>query len=129
LFYNPLTNNTITFRRPRFTHEFAQAGKYLVAVRSTAGAGSPDHAYLLRIAQLDPAQEATLDRWLPHKPVCKDPGNWDERVFERGLKPDRLQALAARSAPAAKKEAVPVTFAKDAMTLGIPALVEGVIAK
>jgi hypothetical protein len=137
-FYNPPTNETQIFRRPRFVHNFAHAGKYLLAVRSASGAGGPDHVYLFRVAPAPTSIPPSLSRWLPIRPVCQDPGDWDERTFERELRPDRTAQLTARTVtPGAKNAAsqqIPTIAEKEpnetpqqATMLPIPALVEGAI--
>jgi len=134
LFYFPPSNNTVNHRRPRYLFHPEKAGRYLLAVRSANGAGSPHHAYVLRALPLDDVRPAP-SRWLPTAMACTDPGAWEERAFDRPLSFARLEHIAARAVPMpgpakAKPLPDPPLLAEnepDEVALPIPAIVDGAI--
>lgn len=137
LFYFPLSDIT-THRRPRYSHRFERAGRYLLAVRSDNGPSGPDYTYVLRVLPVDSSTPASMARWFPTTPVCVDGGVWEEREFRRELRTDRMKALASRNGSAGKERSeepdIPVVAEQEpnqrhgeALKLPVPALVEGVI--
>ena len=72
-------------------YRFPRDGRYLAKIDGHRGAGGPDMAYQFRIFR--PSQSEPIDG---AKPVESPP--WRERDFSRGLEPDRMARLQARTA-------------------------------
>lgn len=80
---------------PVLRYRFGEAGRYLVRVSGFMGEGGPDHPYLLRIAR-----DAEEENGEASGSVTIGSGRdlWQERSWTRELRPDRMDALRARTA-------------------------------
>ena len=73
-------------------YRFPRDGPYLAKIDGHRGAGGPDMAYQFRIFR--PSQSEPIDG-----AKLVESSRWRERDFGRGLEPDRMARLQARTAP------------------------------
>jgi|SRR5579871_1046068 len=106
-------------------HRFARGERYLVAVGSFEGHGSPNHVYQLRVSDgRVPAPSLRV--------VAKSA--WQEHTFTRDFTSDRLRELSRRGDPLPSQEPLEIYRAVEASAGSLPAvkvpgIVEGTISK
>ncbi len=96
----------------RFTYRFEAAGRYLVSVKSFLGVYQPHFAYQLRIVTSDAAGEKGPDLVSPK--IVQD------GRFGRGIGPERLKHLMARTSAAAIPAPKTVAAAVGESSAGTP---------
>jgi hypothetical protein len=106
-------------KNARLVHTFTEAGRYCLRVSAFGGQGGPDSTYRLHVFS---GRHGEPDLHPVDRPV------WDERLFIRPVRPDRLAELSAR-AGLEDARAVEVFRAAngegDLPSMSIPGIVEG----
>ncbi len=111
---------------PRITHTFQKAGRYCLKVQSSAGQGSPDAVYQVRILPGGSPAQAL-------HPKLKE-NSWEERQFTRGLEDDRHNQLARRGGvsiepqPVETYRAVSLASHEPPPIMTLPGVVEGTVS-
>jgi hypothetical protein len=132
-------SDVTSHRLPRLTHRFEKSGRYIAEVGTNQGEGGPDYSYQLRIVPV-PTTSHQKKRWGPIVRAHAQPdAPWEKRTFPGILGPDRIEQLMARGAAmqdlalpsqaAIVHEDEPNETPDRALTVPIPAIVEGTLER
>lgn len=115
----------------RITYKFARKGRYLIRVSGFLGEGRADYLYQLSVRRTSGSELETDPMRPAHLPPPASDISWRERTWNRELKPDRLKVLWSRAVLAPGESAAPETavvrLSEQAVSVSIPALLEGTI--